>query len=178
MATSFDRAWDETDPASTDQAKYGAQEIRELKTDVSQRMMVLTNQADSGWDDRGYTMGVASYKSDSAITVSDVYVDLIDVDYKVTSECDLLWEYSGVVINATDAVAGGTLRFNCGGAEGAISFAVPATATLCLQIRQVEKTVAAANYTLKAEAGLLVGGPVTANYHCISVTPIISDVVT
>ena len=32
------RTWDEADPADADLAKYGAQEIRELKVDISERM--------------------------------------------------------------------------------------------------------------------------------------------
>jgi len=43
--TTFTRTWDETDPADADKAKFGAQEIRELKSDIQERMDV-----DHMWD--------------------------------------------------------------------------------------------------------------------------------
>ncbi len=36
----FTRTWNENDPLTSDEAKYGAQEIRELKVDVRERMTV------------------------------------------------------------------------------------------------------------------------------------------
>lgn len=42
--TTFTRTWDETDPANADQAKFGAQEIRELKEDIRER-----GEVDHSW---------------------------------------------------------------------------------------------------------------------------------
>ena len=40
------RNWDNTDPANTDEAKYGAQEIREFKEDVKERLETLVEDID------------------------------------------------------------------------------------------------------------------------------------
>ena len=40
------RNWDNTDPADTDEAKYGAQEMREFKTDVEERLESVFDDID------------------------------------------------------------------------------------------------------------------------------------
>lgn len=51
----FTRAWDENDPGDLDAARYGAQEIRELKTDIRERLGVehLATASDNPGGDTG-----------------------------------------------------------------------------------------------------------------------------